>query len=60
MNNFPHLFEPIENKKEEVKVNTAIDEIKSKFGKNSIVKASSLLPDSTAIARNEKIGGHHE
>ena len=55
-----NLFEPIENKKEEVKVNTAIDEIKSKFGKNSIVKASSLLPDSTAIARNEKIGGHHE
>lgn len=37
-----------------------MDEIKSKFGKNSIVKASSLLPDSTAIARNEKIGGHHE
>ena len=55
-----NLFEPIENKKEEVKVNTAIDEIKSKFGKNSIVKASSLLPDSTAIARNEKIEGHHE
>ena len=55
-----NLFEQIENKKEEVKVNTAIDEIKSKFGKNSIVKASSLLPDSTAIARNEKIGGHHE
>lgn len=55
-----NLFEPIENKKEEVKVNTTIDEIKSKFGKNSIVKASSLLPDSTAIARNEKIGGHHE
>ena len=49
-----------ENKKDEIKVNTAIDEIKSKFGKNSIVKASSLLPDSTAIARNEKIGGHHE
>ena len=55
-----NLFDSIENKKEEVKVNTAIDEIKSKFGKNSIVKASSLLPDSTAIARNEKIGGHHE
>ena len=54
------LFDSIENKNEEVKVNTAMDEIKSKFGKNSIVKASSLLPDSTAIARNEKIGGHHE
>ncbi len=55
-----NLFEPIENKKDELKVNTAIDEIKNKFGKNSIVKASSLLPDSTAIIRNQKIGGHHE
>ena len=55
-----NLFDSIENKNEEVKVNTAVDEIKSKFGKNSIVKASSLLPDSTAIARNEKIEGHHE
>ena len=55
-----NLFDSIENKNEEVKVNTAMDEIKSKFGKNSIVKARSLLPDSTAIARNEKIGGHHE
>ena len=55
-----NLFEPIETQKEETKVNTAIDEIKNKFGKNSIIKASSLLPDSTAIIRNEKIGGHHE
>ena len=37
-----------------------IDEVKGKFGKNSLLKASSLLPDSTAISRNEKIGGHHE
>lgn len=37
-----------------------IDEIKNKFGKNSIIKASNLLEDSTAIERNQKIGGHHE
>ena len=55
-----NLFDSIEEKNNEVKVNTAIDEIKARFGKNSIVKASSLLPDSTAIERNKKIGGHHE
>ncbi len=55
-----NLFETLEEVNKDDKVNTTIDEIKSKFGKNSIVKASSLLPDSTAIARNEKIGGHHE
>ena len=55
-----NLFNDLEEIKEEEKVNTAIDEIKDKFGKNSIIKASSLLPDSTAIERNKKIGGHHE
>ena len=55
-----NLFETLEEANNIAKVNNTIDEIKNKFGKNSIVKASSLLPDSTAIARNEKIGGHHE
>ena len=31
-----------------------------RFGKNSLLKGTSLLPDSTAIERNGKIGGHHE
>ena len=39
-------------------VNEAIDKIKTKFGKNSLIKATSLLKDSTAIERNKKIGGH--
>ena len=54
------LFNDLEKIEEEEKVNTTIDEIKNKYGKNSILKASSLLPDSTAIDRNKKIGGHHE
>ncbi len=54
------LFHALDKIEEETKINTAIDEIKNKFGKNSIIKASSLLPDSTAIERNQKIGGHHE
>ena len=59
-NGFVDFKEKVPAKKAETKVNAAIDEIKSAFGKNSIVKASSLLPDSTAIERNKKIGGHHE
>ncbi len=40
-------------------IDNTIDEIKDKFGKNSILKASSLLEDSTAIERNKKVGGHY-
>ena len=43
--------------KEEEKEKT-IDEITSKFGKNSVLKASSLLEGSTVKDRNKKIGGH--
>ena len=55
-----NLFEEYTDIKQENKINKTIDEIKNKFGKNSLIKASSLLPDSTAIERNSKIGGHHE
>lgn len=54
-----NLFETVEKVKEEIKINEAIDTIKDKYGKNSVIKASSLLPDSTAIERNKKIGGHN-
>ena len=55
-----NLFENNDTIENEKKINETIDEIKNKFGKNSLIKASSLLPDSTAIERNTKIGGHHE
>lgn len=48
-------FEEIKNNEEVLK---AIDEIKTKFGKNALLKASSLLEDSTIKERNKKIGGH--
>lgn len=35
-----------------------IDLVKNKYGKNSIVRASALLKDSTVIDRNCKLGGH--
>lgn len=55
-----NLFEDLNTIKSNEKVNNAIDEIKNRFGKNSLISASSLLSDSTAIERNKKIGGHHE
>jgi len=54
------LFETLEEINHYQSTYAAIDLIKAKYGKNSIVKASSLLKDSTAIIRNQKIGGHHE
>lgn len=55
-----NLFESPDEAQNEIKVNEAIDEIKNRYGKNSLIKASSLLEDSTDIERNQKIGGHHE
>lgn len=54
------LFENINETKNDDNIYKTIDKIKEKYGKNSIIKASSLLPDSTEIERNQKIGGHHE
>ncbi len=53
-----NIFEEITKIEEKENINIAIDNIKNKFGKNSLLKASSLLSDSTIIDRNTKIGGH--
>jgi len=53
-----NIFEEFKEIKNEELTNSAIDEIKKRFGKNAILKASSLLPDSTIRERNGKIGGH--
>ncbi len=54
-----NLFENYENTKKDDEINLAIDKIKQKYGKNSVLKASSLLEDSTIKERNKKIGGHN-
>ena len=54
------LFKDLESIEKEEKRNSTIDQIKEKYGKNSLVKASALLSDSTIMDRNKKIGGHHE
>lgn len=53
-----NLFENNEETTKKIEENAAIDEIKNKYGANSILKASSLLEYSTAKTRNQKIGGH--
>ena len=55
-----NLFEEAKTTKKEESINKVIDKIKSKYGKNSLLKASNLLKDSTAIERNKKIKGHDE
>ncbi len=49
-------FQEVEDKKE---LEEAVDVIKKRYGKNALLKASSLLKDSTIKERNQKIGGHH-
>ncbi len=55
-----NLFTNYEEEDKEERKEKVIDEITSKFGKNSILRASSLLPDSTIRDRNKKRGGHSE
>ena len=55
-----NLFTDYEKQQKDEKLNHSVDMVKMKFGKNSLVKASALLEDSTIMERNQKIGGHHE
>jgi DNA polymerase V len=52
------IFEDFDKIIENKNIGSAIDKIKNKFGNNSILKATSLLSDSTIKERNSKIGGH--
>lgn len=52
------IFEDYETKKSEEQLHKAMDEVTLKYGKNSLLKASSLLSSSTIMERNKKIGGH--
>ncbi len=52
------LFDDLEIINKENEKNKVIDNITEKFGKNSLLRASALLEDSTIMERNKKIGGH--
>lgn len=51
-----NLFEPVEELIIKEKTYDVVDSIKDRYGTNSILKASSLLKDSTVISRNNKEG----
>ncbi len=53
------LFEDVEHLMKEHHLHQAMDDIKFKYGKNSVNRASSEFESSTIKARNSMIGGHH-
>jgi len=53
------LFEDAQQIMKEQQIFSAMDEIKYKYGKNSVNRASTEEKASTAKSRNEMIGGHH-
>ncbi len=52
------LFEDQDDQIERSRLNDALDSIHRMFGDNSALRASALLKGSTAMRRNEQIGGH--
>ena len=61
-------YDALERKKKQEESNFAKEKsmqkailaIKSKYGKNSIIKGTNLQEGAMAIERNQQIGGHHE
>ena len=53
-----NLFEDDKKQTNRRNLQKAVDELHSKFGNNSVLRASSLLEESTIKERNEYIGGH--
>lgn len=54
------LFESEAESYEREMLQGVMDELKDKYGKNIVLRASSLLEESTAIERHNQIGGHHK
>ena len=53
-------IEELNRRKKENNLQHAIIDIKSKYGKNAIIKGMNLEKDGTTIERNSQIGGHKE
>ncbi|PET15137.1 DNA repair protein [Bacillus cereus] len=52
------LFDNVTKREQEVKLTKVMDEIRTKFGKNSILRGISYTHSATARHRNTLIGGH--
>ena len=55
-----NLFVDTDNLIHERKLQTAVNSIKSRYGKNSILRGMNLEKHGTTIQRNAQIGGHKE
>ena len=53
------LFTNSNEVEKEVKMERVVNQIKKKFGKNTILRGMSLEEDATTIKRNKLIGGHN-
>lgn len=49
-----------EKEKNDIQIQRVMLNIKSRFGKNAILRGINLEKDGTTIDRNKQIGGHHE
>ena len=52
------LFEDTKTYAERKAFQKVSDQIRKKYGKNSLLRGSALLKESTAMERHEQIGGH--
>ena len=52
------LFEDMDQRERAYALAKTIDDIRMRYGKNSVLRASSHLPHSTARYRNGLMGGH--
>ena len=55
-----NLFETDNQAETKRDMTKAIDSLKRKYGKDIILRTSSLLEESTAKERHNQIGGHHK
>ena len=55
-----NLFEDEAKQEKRHNLQRAVDKLHSKYGNNSVLRASSLLEESTIRERNEYIGGHRK
>ena len=53
------LFTNFDEIKKEKKIESAVLDIKARFGKNAVLRGMDLLDGATAITRNKLIGGHN-
>lgn len=58
--NYEEVNKQREKEKAEREIQKAMIDIKSKYGKNAIIKGMNLQKEGTTIERNSQIGGHKE